>query len=79
MILAATPGLGGALAVLDGGGELVEVFDLPVIGDGAGRCIDAAALADRIRAHTPYAFAIVEQARALPGTGVSNEFKYGSS
>jgi hypothetical protein len=63
MILAIDPGLSGAAAVLDKNRELIEVYDLPVIGDGARRRIDAANLADMIRAHAPYTLCIVEFAR----------------
>ena len=69
-VFACDPGLNGAGAMLDAHGELIEVFDLPVIGEGKQRRIDAANLADLARAHAPYAFAIVEQVGARPGQGV---------
>ncbi len=43
--------------MLDEHGGLIEVFDLPTIGEGAQRRVDAANLADLIREHGPYAFA----------------------
>jgi crossover junction endodeoxyribonuclease RuvC len=78
-ILAIDPGLEGAGAVMDAGGELIEVFDLPTIGEGARRRIDAANLADLIRSHTPYAFAIVEQVGAWPKQGVASTFRFGQA
>ena len=42
-----------------------------------GRRVDAANLADLIREHGPYAFAIVEQVGARPGQGVSSMFRFG--
>jgi crossover junction endodeoxyribonuclease RuvC len=78
-ILAIDPGLEGAGAVMDTSGELLEVFDLPVIGEGAGRRIDAANLADLIRAHAPYRLAIIEQVNAFPKQGVASTFRFGMS
>jgi crossover junction endodeoxyribonuclease RuvC len=78
-ILAIDPGLSGAGAVSDERGELIEVFDLPTIGEGAQRRIDAANLADLVREHAPYAFAIVEQVGARPGQGVSSMFRFGKA
>jgi crossover junction endodeoxyribonuclease RuvC len=77
MILAIDPGLEGACAVVNAECDLIACFDLPVTGDGAQRRIDAATLADLIRQHTPYAFAIVEQASSRPGQGASSTFRYG--
>ena len=48
-------------------GECYELID--------ERRIDAAALADLVRQYEPYAFAIVEQASAGPGEGVSSTFR----
>jgi crossover junction endodeoxyribonuclease RuvC len=79
-ILAIDPGLEGAGAVLDTGrGEFIEVFDLPLVGEGAGRRIDAANLADLVRAHAPYRLAIIEQVNALPKQGVASTFRFGVS
>jgi crossover junction endodeoxyribonuclease RuvC len=78
-VIAIDPGLEGAGAVVDACGELVHCFDLPTIGEGAQRRIDAANLADLLRAHTPYALAIVEQVAARPGQGVSSMFRFGRS
>jgi crossover junction endodeoxyribonuclease RuvC len=72
------PDLSGAGAILDERGAMIEVFDLPTIGEGAQRRVDAANLADLIREHAPYAFAIVEQVGARPGQGVSSMFRFGT-
>ena len=76
-IIAIDPGLVGAGAVLDTGGDLVEVFDLPTIGEGNRRRIDAANLADLIRAHEPYTFAMVELVNSWPKQGVASTFRFG--
>jgi hypothetical protein len=54
------------LGVLDERGDLIARFDLPVIGEGKRRRIDADSIADFILQHAPYAFAIVEQASSRP-------------
>jgi crossover junction endodeoxyribonuclease RuvC len=84
VILGIDPGLTGACAVLDGQRangivEIVALYDLPTIGTGKQREIDATALAHLIRAHTPYAFAAVEKVASRPGQGVSSTFKFGTS
>jgi hypothetical protein len=73
------PGLSGAGAVLDERGDILACFNLPTMGEGAGRRVDAANLADLIREHAPYAFAIVEQVSARPGQGVSSMFRFGQA
>jgi crossover junction endodeoxyribonuclease RuvC len=79
IVLAVDPGIEGAVAVLDKGGELVDCFDLPTIGEGTQRRIDAASLTDLVRAHAPYAFAVVEWVGARPGQGVSSMFRFGQA
>ena len=69
-VIAIDPGLNGAGAVSDERGDFIACFDLPMIGEGAQRRVDAANLPDLIREHGPYAFAIVEQVGARPGRGV---------
>jgi hypothetical protein len=77
-IAAFDPGLNGGGAIL-GRGALLACFDLPTIGEGAQRRIDAANLADLLREHGPYAAAFVEQAGARPGQGVSSMFRFGQA
>jgi crossover junction endodeoxyribonuclease RuvC len=78
-IFACDPGLNGAGAVSDERGDFIACFDLPTIGDGAQRRVDAANLADLIREHGPHAFAIVEQVGARPRQGVSSMFRFGQA
>ncbi len=77
-ILGVDPGLSGGYGIMRGR-LLVDVADLPVLGEGTQRRIDTANLADAIRAHGPYAFAIVEQVSAMPGNGVSSMFRFGQA
>ena len=79
-VLSFDPGtVSGAGAVVHVNGELLAAFDLPLIGDMTNRRINAAGLADLIREHGPYAFAVVEQVSARPGQGVSSMFRFGQS
>jgi hypothetical protein len=77
--LAIDPGLDGAGAVSNERGDFIACFDLPTMGEGTQRRIDAANLADLIREHGPYAFAIVEQVGARLGQGVSSMFRFGQA
>lgn len=77
--LAIDPGVNGGCAALDMKGEILACFDLPTIGDGSQRRVDAANLADAIREHGPYRLAIVEQVGARPGQGVSSMFRFGQA
>jgi crossover junction endodeoxyribonuclease RuvC len=78
-VIAIDPGLTGAVAVLDKQGGIIDCFDLPTIDEGTRCRVDAVNLADLIRAHGPYALAIVEQVASRPGQGVSSTFKFGQS
>ena len=78
-VFAGDPGLNGGGAILNPDLNIIACFDLPIIGEGTQRRIDAANLADIIREHGPYAFAIVEQVAAMPGNGVSSMFRFGQS
>jgi crossover junction endodeoxyribonuclease RuvC len=78
-VFAVDPGLNGAAAVLDSAGGIIDCFDLPTIGEGTQRRIDAANLADLIRAHAPYTFAMVELVNSWPKQGVASTFRFGAS
>jgi hypothetical protein len=78
-VFSSDPGLNGGGAILNLNHEIVTCFDLPTIGENAQRRIDAANLADLLREHGPYTFAIVEQVGARPGQGVSSMFRFGQS
>jgi crossover junction endodeoxyribonuclease RuvC len=78
-VIAIDPGLTGAAAVLDTQGAIIDCFDLPTIGEGPQRRIDAANFSDLISKHQPYAFAIVEQVGARKGQGVSSTFRFGKA
>lgn len=78
------PGLSGAVAVMTSAGDLLEVADMPVMGEGkmpvmgegkAAR-VDAASLA-RLVASRGAARAVVENVGSMPGQGVASTFAFG--
>lgn len=77
-ILAVDPGKTGALAFLSDCGQIVHVYDMPVIGSGKGAEVSGSLLAHIIETHSPER-AIVEQVGAMPGQGVSSMFRFGES
>ncbi len=77
-ILGIDLGLEGAYAVLSADGALLFVDDLPTIGSGTQRRIDAPNFAAILR-EQDIAAAVVEQVSARPGQGVSSMFRFGQS
>ena len=75
-IVGIDPGLTGGWAVLTQAGAIIDVGDLPVVGDGARRALSAPLLAAIISRHVP-STAIIERVGAMPGQGVSSTFKFG--
>ena len=78
MIVGFDPGLSGGIAFVSEAGDLIDCKDLPVIGEGAQRRLDAANLAAIIRAYNPTR-AVIEQVSAMPGNGVSGMFRFGQA
>ena len=78
-IAAIDPGLSGAAVVLEqinGAITLISVIDLPIMGDGAKRRLDAFTFARWLNDHTPM-HVYIEAGRAMPRRGVSSMFRYG--
>ena len=76
LILGIDPGRDGALALVDEGGRLLDVHDMP---DATGAALGAQVrvlLAD----HAPHTVAVawVEQVASRPGQGVASMFKFGA-
>jgi crossover junction endodeoxyribonuclease RuvC len=66
------PGLSGACAVYTPkGNPRLVVFDMPTVGEGRGRWINAAALRDWLVANRPSRLAI-ERANAMPSIRLTN-------
>lgn len=75
-VIGIDPGLSGAAALVDDAGRLLDVFDLPVVGDGPAAIVDGANLARFIRAVAPDR-AVVELVSAMPKQGAASTFKFG--
>ena len=75
-ILGVDPGITGAIALVGDG--YLAVDDIPTMGEGKRRIINAAGLADLIRRWGPTQ-AILERVHALPKQGVSSSFRFGQS
>lgn len=77
------PGKSGAIAVLDGYGEIVWVEDMPVVGGQ----VSGAVLASMIEDADPSGpgplqvdvIAVVEQVHSMPKQGVASSFDFGKS
>jgi len=78
ILLGIDPGLSGAAAFVNGRGDLLDVFDLPLAGDGKLARIDAANLATLINAIGPDR-AIVEKVGAMPNQGLSSTYRFGEA
>jgi crossover junction endodeoxyribonuclease RuvC len=79
IILGIDPGLSGGLAFVGGlPGEqprLLDVIDVPVIGEKAKRRVDPAVLSFIRRHKADHAY--IERAQAMPDQGASSGFNYG--
>lgn len=78
------PGKGGAIAVLDGYGEIVWVEDMPVIGGQVNGVVladmlDDLNISESCIGGTIDVTAVVERVSAYPKQGVSSAFDFGKS
>jgi crossover junction endodeoxyribonuclease RuvC len=83
-IIGIDPGAGGAVAILEPDGSLVQVFDMPAVevtvGGKAKRRVSPEMLAAELRLYTVHGTtAVVEQVGAMPGQGVSSMFAFGQA
>jgi crossover junction endodeoxyribonuclease RuvC len=78
-IAAVDPGMSGAGCVLeriDGTVALVSLIDLPIVGEGAKRRLDAVTFASWLNNHGP-THVYIEAGHAMPRQGVTSMFRYG--
>jgi len=78
-IAAIDPGLSGAACILEqinGVTVLTSILDLPIIGEGPKRRLDAVTFARWLTDHAPW-HAYIENGRSMPRQGVSSMFRYG--
>jgi crossover junction endodeoxyribonuclease RuvC len=83
-IIGIDPGAGGAVAILEPDGSLVQVFDMPAVevtvGGKAKRRVSPEMLAAELRLYNVHGTtAVVEQVGAMPGQGVSSMFAFGQA
>jgi hypothetical protein len=55
---------------------LISAIDLPIMGDGAKRRLDAVTFASWLNSHAP-THVFCENARSMPRQGVTSMFRYG--
>ena len=79
MIIGVDPGKSGAVALLSESGNLIDVADMPVV----GQIISPVLLAEIVHnwidplALPPYGHAVIEDVHAMPKQGVSSVFSFG--
>lgn len=83
-IIGIDPGAGGAVAILEKDGRLVQVFDMPsvevVVGGKAKKRVSPEMLAAELRLYNVAGtIAVIEQVGAMPGQGVSSMFAFGEA
>lgn len=83
-IIGIDPGAGGAVAILERTGQLVQVFDMPsvevVVGGKAKKRVSPEMLAAELRLYNVAGtVAVIEQVGAMPGQGVSSMFAFGEA
>lgn len=77
------PGLKGAIAVLDDTGNVIDLWDMPVMAKSKGKKtvknqVNAGALCDLLLPYMNNAVTI-ERVSAMPGQGVSSVFSFGDT
>ena len=70
------PGLQGALCWMDERGEVIQLEDIPVLIEGKKKSIDAFAVSELLRNHTPTA-AVIELVGARPTDSKVGAFTFG--
>lgn len=75
-ILGIDPGINGACAIYSVDARAWMVIDLPTVGEGSQRRINAPALRDWLGKYAVHR-AFIESVAAFPGQGVSSMFRFG--
>ena len=78
MIVGIDPGISGALAWLSDDGHLISTMDMPVIEVHGKKKVSPQILASELAFRRPI-LAVIEDASAMPGQGVSSMFGFGYS
>ena len=78
------PGQSGALAIIDPSGGLLEVYDMPIFGEGRSGSVSARGVATILQdwmvlvAPDPVTI-VIEDVHSMPKQGVASTFKFGRS
>jgi len=74
------PGLSGAFAWLDDDGNLLDVQDMPIRGEGKQRRVDGLAVANLMAdRYGDSSTVVTELVHSMPAQGVASTFKFGQS
>jgi crossover junction endodeoxyribonuclease RuvC len=78
------PGISGAIAVLDGDGEIVQIFDMPIvelkIGNAIKKRVSPQSIVSELHLFkNDDVHAVIEQVNAMPGQGVTSMFSFGKT
>lgn len=76
------PGISGAVGVVDADGEVIDVFDLPVVkGQKGSKELHLASLIKKVRALTDgrRVYGAVEKVHSMPKQGVRSSFRFGKA
>lgn len=76
LLVGCDPGFNGALALLTDGGDLVDLFDMPIVEVGTKKRISAPLIAAKLRDWKPD-YAVIELVGAMPGNGSVSMFNFG--
>lgn len=84
IFIAVDPGISGAIAVLDHDGEIIQVFDMPVVEMQVGKTVKRRIAPQAIVAELRLfekddVHAVIEQVNAMPGQGVTSMFNFGKT
>ena len=82
VIIGIDPGVSGAVAAINEQGEVVGLADTPIIKAGNKALYNVSGMADTLRSLSlggKGVLAVLEQAQAMPGLGVSSTFSTGRS
>jgi crossover junction endodeoxyribonuclease RuvC len=77
-VIGVDPGKGGAVALLDGHGELVGVNDMPVIANKLNPWLLSDIIEGAVDGQVGVV-AVVENVHSMPGQGVASSFDFGTS
>lgn len=79
LVIGVDPGLAGAIALVDSYGVLVDVIDMPVVGNLVSASLIRDFLADINWCYSGQSTAVIEDVHSMPKQGVTSSFGFGRS